>query len=266
MKMVCLICIKKKKKSISWSPGKVVQKYCWVAGFSISKCFRNISCHHPSNSMCDVIRDGKSELSFRLCNYLKQILTYFLTELVLWLPNLVDCFLLPMYNQSWQLLSDQGICTGRTLADCKILTQPFSHSPSSAGQGKKIRCKSLWVEIKMGRLITNYYQWAKQTQFNSEFSLLPFKNRIGQWEIKTKLEAALWDGEWGLQSVCNRSSLPLLPHTVPCSRVGPSHGLQSFRINLLQVGLSMGCSSFRKYSAASVRGPPQAAVWRFALT
>lgn len=82
MKMLCLICIKK-NNSISWSPGKVVQKYSWVAGFSISKCFRNISCHHPSNSTCDVIRDGKSELSFRLCNYLKQILPYFLTELVL---------------------------------------------------------------------------------------------------------------------------------------------------------------------------------------
>lgn len=122
MKMLCLICIKK-NNSISWSSGKVVQKYSWVAGFSISKCFRNISCHHPSNSTCDVIRDGKSELSFRLCNYLKQILPYFLTELVLWLPNLVDCFLLPMYNQSWQLLSDQGICAGQTLADCKILTQ-----------------------------------------------------------------------------------------------------------------------------------------------
>lgn len=32
-----------------------------------------------------------------------------------------------------------------------------------------------------------------------------------------------------------------------CSTMGPYHGLQSFRINLLHHGLSTGCSSFKEY-------------------
>lgn len=48
-------------------------------------------------------------------------------------------------------------CVGLTFACCQIPTQPISHSPSSITQRKKIRWKSLWVEIKAGRSLTSYH-------------------------------------------------------------------------------------------------------------
>lgn len=69
-------------------------------------------------------------------------------------------------------------------------------------------------------------------------------------------------GMAGLWSVHNGSSLPLRPtHTCPCSSLGPSHGLQSFRENLLQHGLSAGHGSFRACPHTVAWGPPWAAAW-----
>lgn len=45
----------------------------------------------------------------------------------------------------------------------------------------------------------------------------------------------------------------------PFSIAGPSHGLQSFRINLLRCGISMGCSSFRACPPSPAWSPPGAA-------
>ena len=78
------------KPNVSWSPGKAVQEDCQGVDSTIPKSFRNICCHHPRNSVCDLICDGTSEMSFRIYNYLKKIPSHFLTELVLWLPNLID--------------------------------------------------------------------------------------------------------------------------------------------------------------------------------
>lgn len=47
------------------------------------------------------------------------------------------------------------ICGGLALADCQAPTQPLSHSLSSAGQGEKIRWKSLWVKVRTGRPLTS---------------------------------------------------------------------------------------------------------------
>lgn len=56
--------------------------------------------------------------------------------------------------------------------------------------------------------------------------------------------------------------LPLLsPHTFPCSTLGLSHRMQSFRINLLEHELSMGHSSIREHPPAVVWCLPEAAVW-----
>lgn len=49
-------------------------------GSIISKCFRNICCHHPRNSVRDLICSGTSEISFRIYNCLKKILSHFLTQ------------------------------------------------------------------------------------------------------------------------------------------------------------------------------------------
>lgn len=77
-----------KKPNISWSPRRAVQEVCQGVGSTIQKCFRNICCHHPRNSVFDLICDGTSEMNFRIYNYLKKILS--LTELVLWLLDLID--------------------------------------------------------------------------------------------------------------------------------------------------------------------------------
>lgn len=45
----------------------------------------------------------------------------------------------------------------------------------------------------------------------------------------------------------------------PFSIAAPSHGLQSFRINLLRCGLSMGCSSLRACPPSPAWSPPGAA-------
>lgn len=64
-----------------------------------------------------------------------------------------------------------------------------------------------------------------------------------------------------LWSVLNSLCCLFLLTCHPCSSVTPVCGLQSFRINLLQCGLSRGSHSFRKHSAALVWSPSQAAVW-----
>jgi len=72
-------------------------------------------------------------------------------------------------------------------------------------------------------------------------------------------QAEQGDGEWGLQSVRNSSSLLLLPsQAAPCSNLGPSQGLRSFSIHLLQCGLSTACGAFREHPPAAARGPPGA--------
>ncbi|KAK4808526.1 hypothetical protein QYF61_009829 [Mycteria americana] len=48
-------------------------------------------------------------------------------------------------------------CGGLTLSGCQTPAKQLSHCPSSTGQQEKTRLKSSWIEIKMGRSLTNYH-------------------------------------------------------------------------------------------------------------
>lgn len=52
---------------------------------------------HLLSSVCDLICDGTCEISFSIYNYLKRILSAFLTEAVLRLPNLINSLLTLTY-------------------------------------------------------------------------------------------------------------------------------------------------------------------------
>jgi len=101
--------------------------------------------------------------------------------------------------------------------------------------------------------------WEEQTQLGeNKFNLLPFSNRVGQWEKKTKLKtlfphppfipistslitsstfsplAVQGDGEWGLQSVHHSLSLLLFLFMLfPCSSMG-LHSCDTVLHGLLQ--------------------------------
>lgn len=88
------------------------------------------------------------------------------------------------------------------MASCQPPTQPLLHSPSSTGQGEKIRWKSSRVTIKTGTSLTNYCHG---------------QNRLGLVKIEfTFPKYCRRDGKGGLWSVPNSSPLLLLPpHTLP---------------------------------------------------
>lgn len=72
-------------------------------------------------------------------------------------------------------------------------------------------------------------------------------------------------GSRWLQSLHYSSFLLLLPPPTFLLLPESFQGLQSFRKNLLQHGLSMGHNSFRKYPTALAWGPTWIAVWISAL-
>lgn len=122
-------------------------------------------------------------------------------------------------------------------------TQRLSHSPFSAGQ-KENKLKKL-----MGQDREIAYQLpslAKQTRLGeNKFVLLSINRALDgekQRQIKTTPPPPPSDvGGWGMGG-CGQPVTALLCHSFllaffPCSPMGPSHGLQSFRINLLWPGV-----------------------------
>lgn len=124
----------------------------------------------------------------------------------------------------------------KTLASGRPPIQPLPHSPSSWGHaGAEKWWKSLWTEIKTGKLLTSYCQ-AITYQFVTWRKLFfcQLKELWFFWETKSKTEGTSYPhilshfipdssfSEWEVWRVHNSSSPPLLsPHTVLLLHHGP---------------------------------------------
>lgn len=81
---------------------------------------------------------------------------------------------------------DLSGCGGLILSGCQMPTELHTHFPSSAGWGWQ---ESLWVKIKAGRTVINYYHGEKTLDLE-KINLLLIKNIIGWRETNTEIKNA----------------------------------------------------------------------------
>lgn len=162
----------------------------------------------------------------------------------LWLP-IQPLSYSPLLNRMREKEEDGGV-HGLMGITCQLPSWAKQTLPGGNGFSS-LPIKYIWMVRNKDKI---------ELPFTSPFSQAQLRSFIPSSSVSCPLQVTQTDGSGRLWSV----------HSSPsCFSVGFPHGLQFFRTNLLQHGLSINHSSFIKYPHAPVWVPPWATAWVSAL-
>jgi len=89
-----------------------------------------------------------------------------------------------------EVIRHRNRCGGLSLAGCQMLTKMLSQSPSSTGQGEKIRWRRSWLDIKTWTSLIHYHHRQKKLNIGKiNIIYCQFKTEQDKKETKTKLKS-----------------------------------------------------------------------------